>query len=291
MKEKKYEMLERRTREIISEYTIRLTIRQVYYRLVANNDIPSNRSQYVYFDKVLTTARQKDLELAAYFEDKTRKIIDNSEIIYPYWKYSEYISQQLEKVKTDYPQFTYNSNLLQDTIVFILVEKQALEGVFEQALRNTNIFVVSRGLNSFSQMLELRELIKDDSRKVVAYIFTDFDDSGFLIQDNFLNQMKKYLKIDFDYTERIALEKEQIEKYHLPLNPTKHSTHSKYNLPYFVELDSLDPTILMDLVREVCDKHFNQDLYNAIKKALDIRNRRLKKAYFRKLKKIDLSKI
>ena len=296
-KEFKYEMLIRRSKEIISEYDITLTIRQVYYRLVSNLDIENNRSQYVYYDKIITKYRQQDLDFANFFKDKTRQIIDKSDIDFPYWKYSQIINDRIEKVKTDYPQLTYNENLLQDKVNVILLEKDALADLFEKAITPNTILIVSRGLNSFSQMNDLRKICQDKNRELKLYNFTDYDDTGYLIQDNFIEQMELYLGVTFDSRERIALTQELIEKYNIPINPDAKrvkqakSTHRDYGLPYFVELDAIEPKMLMSLVNDTCEKNFDNELWESVNKALTIRNRRIKTKYFRELKKIDLSKI
>lgn len=288
MTEKKYEMIIRRSKEIIDAYSIKLTLRQLYYRLVASNDIPNNKSNYNYFDKILTEYRQRNNEFAEYFEDKTRKIISDISC-YKFNSMTYEINNQLEQVKTGYPYYYVDKNMLQDKITIILLEKQALETIFKNAIGSTSILVVARGFNSFTQLNDLKNMLKDDKREANLYIFTDFDDSGLLIQNNFLNQMRKHLKIKFNNVERIALTKDLIEEYGLPHNPTKESTHKRYKLPYYVELDALEPNTLTELVKEVCKKNYNKELYNAISKAIKVRNRRMKKIYFKKLRQIDFS--
>jgi len=291
LKEKKYEMLERRTREIIAEYDISLTIRQVYYRLVSSQDILNNKSQYVYFDKCITEAREKDFKLAEAFEDKTRKITSDLDPAYVE-SFSEAIRWKIENVKTDYPYFYHGYNRLQPKITVILLEKQALETIFQNAIGHCSILVTARGFNSFTQMNNLRKLVENDERELHLYTFTDYDDSGLLIEKNFIRQMNETFGIEFNSIKRIAITKEQIEKYDIPQNPTKKTTHSNGSeLEYFVELDALDPKLLTSLVKDVCNRNFDSELYNAMRKAFQYRNRRLKKAYFRKLKKIDLSTI
>lgn len=288
-KEFKYQMIVRRSKEIISTYSIKLTLRQLYYRLVSFNDIKNNKSSYNYFDKVLTEYRQKNNSFAEYFEDKTRNIVSDIHS-YRFDNFSDKINNQLESVKNDYPYYWTDSNLLQDKITIILLEKQALETIFQNAIGHMSILVVARGFNSFTQMNELKNILGgENGREKNLYVFTDFDDSGLLIQNNFLNQMRKHLKIRFDNVERIALTKDLIEKLGLPHNPTKESTHKKYKLPYYVELDALEPNILTDLVKDVCRKNYDKELYNAINKMVRVRNRRMKKQYFRKLKEIDFS--
>lgn len=300
VKEKKSEMMVRRTKELIKDYksmNIDITIRQIYYRLVVLKELELTRSQYVYFDKVITIARQTDLSFADLFIDDAREIIDKSEIIEPYWKFSEIIKTRIENVRTRYPIIQWNENLLQDKINIILLEKNALRRIFEKAITPNTILIPARGLNSFSQMNELRKILVNEKRELKLFCFTDFDDTGMLIQDNFISQMEKYLGITFDSMERIALTKEQIEKYHLPINPdTKpmkqaKSTHRDYGLPYFVELDAIEPNMLLNLVKRTCETNYNKSLNNAINKALNQRNKRIKKRYFKELRKIDMTKV
>ena len=288
MVEFKYDMIIRRSKEIIDMYSIKLTLRQLYYRLVAFNDIKNSKSSYNYFDKILTEYRQKNNKFAEYFEDKTRKLVSDISC-YAYEPMSTMINKQLESAKTDYPYYWVDSNLLQEKITIILLEKQALETIFTNAIGHMSILVVARGFNSFTQMNNLKNILKNSDKEKNLYIFTDFDDSGLLIQNNFLNQMRKHLKIRFDNVERIALTKDLIEKYSLPHNPTKKSTHARYDLPYYVELDALVPNVHTELVKGVCKPNYDFDLNRAIRKMIRIRNRRMKKKYFKELGEIDFS--
>lgn len=290
MSEKKYEMIIRRSKEIIAEYSMKLTIRQLYYRLVASQNIENNRSQYVYFDKVLTDYRKDNLDFANYFDDKTRTI--KSDInSYRLDNFTEKIKYELNNIKENYPYYYVGANRLQKRITVILLEKQALESIFERAIGHMSILVVSRGFNSFTQMKELADLVKNDKRELHLYTFTDFDDSGLLIEQNFIEQTREHLGIEFASITRIALTQELIELHGFPTNPTKQTTHSKFNLPYFVELDAIEPNMLRNMVKEVCEINYDYDLHDAIQKAFKIRNRRIKKQYFRELRKIDLSEI
>jgi len=295
---KKYEILIEKTKEFIQEYEklkIDLTLRQIYYLFVKNAIIPNNRSQYVYFDKVLTDYRKENIEFDDYFVDDTRETFDKTSIDYPLWSYNELLNDTLDKIKTDFPTFSFNANLFQKEIPIILVEKNTLKRIFQKGInRFPSILVIARGFNSFSQMNEVRKIIENDDnkeRKFFCYTFTDYDDSGMLIQDNFLKQMKEVFDVKFEKIERIALIREQIIKYGIPKNPTKKTTHSKYNLDFYNELDALKPEMLIKMIDKCCRKHFNMKLYQQIKKTMEYRNRRLKKRYFKELKKIDLSTI
>ncbi len=288
MSEKKYEKLVRLSKDIITEYNVRLTIRQVYYQLVVKQYIQNNRSEYVYFDKCLTEARQKDLTLASYFDDRTRKIVNKSDEAYDRDTFSEIINYKLNWVKTSRPFVLFDKNNMQPKICVILLEKDALASVFEQAMQSFGgILVICRGFNSFTQLYELSKIVKNNKKEINVYCFTDFDDSGLLIQNNFLNQMRKYLKVKFDNVLRIALTKEQIESYELPQNPTKKTTHKNMNLPYFVELDALNPNVLTTMIQDCCRANFDDNLYNSMYKYVKRRNHRLVKKYEKELNKIE----
>ena len=88
-------MLIRRSKEIASEYTVKLTVRQIFYRLVVALDVELNRSQYVYFDKVITKYRQQNLDFANLFKDDTRQIINNTYIDYPYFEFTNTINKRI----------------------------------------------------------------------------------------------------------------------------------------------------------------------------------------------------
>ncbi|KKN47259.1 hypothetical protein LCGC14_0664800 [marine sediment metagenome] len=296
MAEKKKEMMVRRTKETILLYSFNPTIRQVFYRLISSQDLRQTKSDYVYFDKVITIERKKDLEFANHFNDKTRTLNGNinrniAEGI------NVIIENRLESIRIEYPQIEYEANNLQSNITVILLEKQALESVFFQILEQKfgYILVVARGFNSFTQMNQLRKLIKDDERKLHLVTFGDYDDSGKLIKENFINQCKEYLGITFDMIKDVALTKEQT--INLPKNPVKNSTHRTHQIrkgeevDYYVELDALEPNILQQLLEIEVDKYIDYDIYNAMNKALKVRNRRLQKRYFKRLRKLDLSNV
>jgi len=58
--------------KILSEYTMRLTLRQVYYRLVANYKLPNTRSNYNCLSAQLVRAREDGDVDEDRIEDRTR---------------------------------------------------------------------------------------------------------------------------------------------------------------------------------------------------------------------------
>ena len=68
-------------------------------------------------------------------------------------------------------------------ITIIMLEKQALQGIFENVISNMCILVTTRGQSSFTQLYELSQILKDDTREKYLYIFSDIP-----ISDKFDNK-------------------------------------------------------------------------------------------------------
>ena len=71
----KYDELIGKVNQILSEYSMRLTLRQIYYRLVADHGLPNKRSSYNQLSSQLVKAREKGQVNANRIEDRTREFI------------------------------------------------------------------------------------------------------------------------------------------------------------------------------------------------------------------------
>jgi len=65
---------------VISSYTQKLTLRQIYYRLVSKLVIKNTISQYKYLSRILEDARKDGLIPYKAIEDRTRDVNNNSEV-------------------------------------------------------------------------------------------------------------------------------------------------------------------------------------------------------------------
>ncbi|MGQ4874593.1 MAG: hypothetical protein ACP6IY_11045 [Promethearchaeia archaeon] len=270
---------------IINSYTQKLTLRQIYYRLVAKLIIQNKQSQYKYLSSVLVEARKSGKIPYNAIEDRTREVINNSIINYTYWK------KDLEDLLYFIENYTYDipDNLYQDKITLIVLEKQALEGVFRHSIKGYSnvILIVCRGYNSLTQIWDLSEILKNEDRQVHCRFFSDFDPSGMDIQRNFIEQCKS-LDIKFDSFKRIALKKSQVKKYKLPYAPTKlsDSRAKNWHYPGVVELDALDPNILDQMIKKVCKENWDYEVENAKKHFENVMNRIFRKRFSKQLLKL-----
>gem|GEM_PF-3784791 len=55
----KYEEYVKATNEVIEEYDFKLTVRQIFYRLVSSGFIPNTINSYKQFDRMITRGRKR----------------------------------------------------------------------------------------------------------------------------------------------------------------------------------------------------------------------------------------
>ena len=71
----KYFLIIREVNAIFKQYNTKMTLRQVYYRLVAKHIIPNTVSQYKYLSKILVKAREDNEIKHNMIEDRVRTTI------------------------------------------------------------------------------------------------------------------------------------------------------------------------------------------------------------------------
>lgn len=309
MSEKKETKKQRLIREVLNiakSYTSKLTLRQFHYRLVSLGEpsfYANTINAYKYLSKVLVEARKSGLVPYDLMEDRTRSIDNNTSGWVTFWKQN--VTDKINEIKNP-PTPDWSYNLWQDQISLIVVEKEALAGIFKEAMGRMSILVVCRGYNSLTQIKELKDAIRwitnIKDKEINCYFFSDYDPSGFDIQRNFFKQCDD-LGIKFNSIERIGLTETQIDDFSLPYAPTKNTDSragKKVNGEIVldkkwekgsVELDALDPHILQDMIKDVCKDNWNEDVVKYVNKVRRIQSRRARKFYFKLLKELNFEDI
>ena len=283
-KQTKAMVLIEKVKEIIASYTIKLTLRQIYYRLVTILYFENKTSNYKMLSRVLVKARKNGLIPYEAIEDRTRDVKSDIFSFKNFWRV-----KVLEKIDGigDYPNATYSTNTFQLNVPVIILEKQALEGIFMNALKDRNhILITCKGYNSLTQMNDFRVLYNQyPNKKFHCYFFSDFDPSGYDIQTNFINQCVD-LGIKFASFRRISLKQYQVKKFGFPLAMTKttDSRSANWNHSGVVELDAVDPKMLHNWVQECQAKQWDNIIYLKVRRVAQIQNRRSKKLYIKLLK-------
>jgi hypothetical protein len=275
---------------IIDEYTADgfvLTLRQLYYQMVARDIIPNKVQSYKRLGSILNDARYAGLVDWSALTDRTRNLkglshwSDPSDIIR-----SAAYSFALDKWGGQY----YRPE--------IWVEKEALAGIVERAATSNDVsFISCRGYMSASEMYDAAQRIRTRKRResqdtLIIYL-GDHDPSGLDMSEG---DIPKRFEIFFDKwnresflthrcfkIKRVALNWDQIEQYQPPPNPAK-ETDSRFAVyqeqfgDESWELDALDPNTLLAIIQGAIDEVKDADLFKEIEDRQESQRRVLSKA-------------
>ena len=236
-----------------------LSLRQLYYQLVARGYIPNKQTEYKRLGDVIGNARLAGLIDWRHLEDRGRAIVEQN-----HWETPQSI---LNAVADQYRQDKWRG---QPRRVFVMVEKAALEGVFEPVCRGLDVpLFACRGYPSLSSLWEigydrLRVAVANGQRPVILH-FGDHDPSGIDMTRDLADRLSLFTGVDVKI-ERLALNRDQIDQYDPPPNPAK-VTDSRYMSYVAVhgeeswELDALDPAILGDLATQAVLRYIESDAW------------------------------
>lgn len=263
----KYSQIVRDVNEVLSGYTMPLTLRQIFYRLVSQLKIPNTVNAYKQLSKMLVKAREKGEVDDLRIEDRSRQVLGHGD--YGYKDVDEFLQSQLEQLKDSWEFFTKPMWEDQERMVVIALEKDALSRLFTDVAGKFRVKVFpTKGYGSYTYVKKIAEECSVEKPTTLLY-FGDYDPSGRDIQRDLDERGERYGG-SFEL-ERIALTLDQIQDYHLPPRPEDTATLEKlardpraktYGLEYAVELDALEPTILQDLIRKAIEQNIDIELWN-----------------------------
>lgn len=241
------EAISAKAREVLSESPAPMTVRQVYYQLVAVHAIENTRSEYQLVSKLLVKARLEGLIFWAQMEDRLRKPRAVS-----MWDDLEDFG---EAVLRSYRRDVWKA---QPKLVECWLEKDALSGIFESLLWNYGVTLnVGRGFDGWDSIhnAALRYAPWADGEDVTVLYFGDFDPSG----EEMVSSLRKRLATleSFPTIVKCALTREDIDRYRLPPEPAKRSDSrsSRFIAQHgdlSVELDALPVRVLQArIIQEV----------------------------------------
>lgn len=266
---------------IIDEYIeqgFRLTVRQLYYQLVARAVIENTERSYKRTTGIVNDARMAGLMDWNVIEDRTREFIRNGR-----WSSGE------EILKACANQFHMDMWENQDCRVFCIVEKEALAGVLEGVCRKYDIpLLAARGYPSGTVLREFAEsdiIPYTGNQRIEIIHLGDHDPSGIDMTRDLRERIKLFGNTVYEEEitlTRVALNMSQISEQRPPPNPAK-STDSRFK-EYrrrfgheSWELDALQPQYIADLVATEANKHIDWDAWNLRKSEIDDVKERISK--------------
>lgn len=248
----------------LDKYSSPLTLRQLYYRLVAQDMIENKQSQYQYLSEAVKQARIKGIIAWWQIEDRTRESRAGDWIKQSPQDKIRARAGHLLDVADDYRRPKWEG---QGKYVELWYEKEALANYFDSVAQRLGITsFASRGYTGWTSLHDAytRFLEHTDEDCYILY-FGDYDPSGMDIQRFIDEKLNTTFGLDID-VQRIGLTKEQIEEYQLPPQPAK-SSDSRYadfvqsHGDMAVEIDALEPDVLKDLVRDNVSELYDEEHY------------------------------
>jgi hypothetical protein len=167
-----------KAQEVLAEYSGGITLRQLYYRLVAQGMI-NDVLHYKRVVSAMTEARWQDVVSMEAFIDRERAMYGETKAeVKDLDGEVENAKQQLEAWMNSYHLNKWSN---QENYVEVWIEKKALQGVFEEPCDELGVGLAPcKGYPSITFLHEASERfdsIADDKEKTILY-FGDYDPSG-----------------------------------------------------------------------------------------------------------------
>lgn len=230
----------------------KLSLRQLYYQFVSRNWLVNSEKSYKNLGAVVADARLAGLLDWEAIEDRGR------EVVWPaHW------DNPAQIVEACANQFRIDKWASQEVFPFVMVEKQALEGVLVPVCRELDVrFAANKGYGSASFFYDIGKTIAWQAdcagQRPVVFYLGDHDPSGLDMSRDVQERLTMFARCEVE-VRRLALNIDQVERLGLPENPAKMSdSRAEEYVARFGysswELDALEPRYLADLVRSAVEE-------------------------------------
>ncbi len=238
-----------------------LTLRQLYYRLVAAGHIPNTVPSYNKLGRVITDARLAGMVDWLCIEDRERNVAEVST-----WDSPKDILKGAAN--------SYNSDKWehQDSYIEVWVEKKALESVIAQACSEYEVpYLACKGYMSASEMWRAAQRFigyEDNGQTVTIIHLGDHDPSGIDMTRDIQHRLWMF-ECDAK-VRRIALNMDQIREFNPPPNPAK-ITDSRCNTYVDMfgvydswELDAIEPRAMIKMIEDIISEYVDNEVWNNV---------------------------
>lgn len=234
---------------IIEEYQAQgfnLTVRQLYYQLVARDIIPNSQKSYKRIISVTSNARLAGHMDWDAIEDRTRKLKRNA-----HW------TDEQSMMSSAARWFEIDKWVNQPARIEVWIEKEALSGVIQPICNRLDIgFFACKGYPSLTMVKKAAERMNRywlEGQEVHILHLGDHDPSGIDMTRDIEDRIELLMDNGLVRVDRLALNYSQIELYDPPpyFVKMKDSRSGTYVPQYGVdswELDALSPEVLADLI-------------------------------------------
>ena len=220
--------------------SIGLTVRQLYYRLVANHVFRNTKRDYDNFARTLTNARLAGLVDWDMIEDPTRSV--QARPLYDGPKHA------LKCLADSYSEDLW---IDQGTRVVVAVEKETLLGIAGQVCGQYSVPIMhTRGYPSATSMRAFvkQHIMAARQQNCVVLLLADHDPIGIDLERDLQERIQLFGGTKTVAVQRVALDAEQVRWWEVP---------SMYDESDSYELEAVDPIMLEDelliSIRSQCD--------------------------------------
>ncbi len=247
--------------ELVEEFDIALTVRQVHYKLteIPEAELPNTQSTYAKVSRILTDMRYSGLL-------DWEKISDGTRGTYKTTSYED-VDEAVQLLLDRYRRDRWKDN---PYYVEVWTEKRTLINQFYQITDEFDVYLASGGGFSSATYIKdaskrLREQV-EKGKKIIVYYFGDLDPSGDFMSEDIEKRFEEW-GIPLE-VKRVGLNEEHIEQYNLQkkfdvkvqkgnkiynkiqADPRAKRMSDKFGEAFQIELEALDPKVLNKMLRE-----------------------------------------
>jgi len=240
-----------------------LTIRQIFYRLVANYDYSKTEQAYGRLINYLGRARRAQLV-------PFNAIRDDGAVQRGAMGYDN-VEEWLDSVLSDAEDWRYNRMQFQPIRVKIFCEAAGMVPLLADAVADYGVNVYSGGgFNSLTTVRRTAARITHDSRDSIIINFGDYDPSGESIFDSFRQDVEAFVyqtsttaNVRFD---RVALTEDQVEDMGIPTAPPKSTdSRSKNWIGDTAQLEAIPPDELAQMAINAVEAELDLEVLENVK--------------------------
>lgn len=266
--------------QIASEYGGNLTLRQLYYQLVARGFIANSQESYSRLGRILADARLSGAFPFEWLLDRTREARAGG-FTHSQTNVGSALANAAGELRRAPESWLWQDRWWgQPVHVSVWVEKEALAGVFEGPCDELSVaWFVLRGYSSLSALNQWVDNTygayqRGAVQESVVLYFGDHDPDGWEIPRSAERNVEAIINVrELDMPpirfERVALLRNQIRQYAPPPFPAKESSSRyesyvrEHGMTDAWELDALRPEVLTALIRGSVEQYFDTSIHEA----------------------------
>ena len=243
----------------MEQYSFALTIRQIYYRLVATQDYDKTENAYATLCEKIGRARRAEMiSMSAIRDDGFIQKVPTT---------YEDAEDFLETVHNAATFMRFDRQRGQQTRLVVWCEAGGMVPQLEMVAEDFGVPVYSSGgFDSITAKHKVAEEFAEWGSVEVLHV-GDYDPSGVHMFSSLEEDIKEfawaYGCTDVEFT-RLAVTPDQIRYMSLPSAPVKKSDNREFDGDATVQCEAIDPNVFNEIVRDAITSRMDAEIYDAV---------------------------